>query len=78
MELPPADAPQIPSGEYQGLPEPPGAAMEQPQAELPLGGVDEKEAVMWAFRYLMPNLFPQENPADQGELGRDTMFPEVS
>lgn len=78
MELPPADAQQIPSGEYQGLPEPPGAAMEEPQLEPPLGGVDEREAIKWAFRYLMPHLFPEENPADQGELGSDTMFPEVS
>jgi hypothetical protein len=63
MNLPytniPADGQQIPSGEYQGLPEPPGAEeMQQPQPDMPpLGGVDLNMAMRWAGQYLMPHLF---------------------
>lgn len=72
----PARGERVPSGEYQGLPEPPGS--EDSSQDLPLGGVDEAQALRWAFQYLMPHMFSQHNPADQGELAGDTMpFPEV-
>lgn len=82
MELPPPDAPQIPSGEYQGLPEPPGGEMREApdQAEDPgFSGVDERMALRWAFQHLMPHLFGRQNPADRGGAGGDTMsYQEVS
>jgi hypothetical protein len=62
MDLPytnlPADGQQIPSGEYQGLPEPPGAEEMEQQPEMPpLHGVDLNMAMRWAGQYLMPHLF---------------------
>lgn len=63
MKLPytniPEEGPQIPSGEYQMLPEPP--ADEQPKKEPPaqMPGVDGRMALQWAFQYMNPEIFGQ-------------------
>lgn len=64
---------QVPSGEYQGLPEPPAPQAKGQPAEAPLGGVNELEALRWAFHYL------RSLPADRQQQQGDTMsYPEVS
>lgn len=76
MELPPEGAAQIPSGEYQGLPDPPAKATEK-QGPVEQPRVDERAAIRWALGYIAPHLFAQ-NPADQGRHAGNTMYPEVN
>lgn len=72
MDLPYTDIPadksqRVPSGEYQMLPEPPGAEPQE-QAQAPaMEAIDQAAALRWAFQYMMPHLFGG-NPADQQQM----------
>lgn len=73
MDLSPLPGEQVPSGEYQGLPEPPAHQTKEQPAEAPLGGVNEMDALRWAFNFL------RSFPADRQQQQGDTMsHPEVS